>query len=368
MSNLVAGCDDGEPAPTAITIAITADKAPALVAFRDGLDGEWQAATMKTPTTFEAAVNGPYVITVACEDPARGHFATRQIARTPDDEHSVTVQCDSTPPTTHAITGHMMQAGRVQLGGGSDTSTAADWDFSIDVRNGTHDLMARTDDRIVLRRAIQVTGDLELTPAIDLAQEGAALTAVAFTVTNAAPAEALTAVVDLDQPAGMLPFDVYRGPIAAARVVPESALTATDAQRASIQATSGNQLRALRRSFRVGGTTAYTLPAPLTGVSWAQTDGNLGVTWSSAPEFDSLVVTVDGASADGSKLQSHLLELSPSFLAASGARRATVDTAITGYKPEWKIDLARQYSRGLVAERKASNEVATNEVAETIMP
>jgi hypothetical protein len=368
MSNFAAGCDDGESEPGPITIAITADKAPALVAFRDGLDGEWQAAAMKTPTTFEAEVHGPYVITIACEDLAIGNFMTRQVARTPDDEHSVTVKCDSTPPTTHAITGHMMQAGRVQLGGESDASTTADWDFSIDVSNGTYDLMARTDDRIVLRRAIKVTGDVALTPAIDATQEGTALADVAFTVTNAAPAEVLTAVVDLDQPEPMLPFDVYRGPIAAAKVVPESALTTTDTQRATIQAVAGNQLRELRRSFRVGGKTAYTLPAPLAGLKWEQTGDTLAVSWTSAPEFDSFTVTMDGASADGTKLQSYALELSPSFAAASGATRATVDTAIAGYKPEWKIDRARQYSRGLVVERSSNGEIATNEVSETIMP
>src|SRR5262249_19755653 len=162
------------------------DKAPALVAFRDGIDGAWQTATMKTPTSFEAVIHGPYLVSVACE--AADEVATWQVGRTPDDEHTLNVRCDFAAPRTHARTGHMAPAGCVQLGEAFAPSATADWDFNMAVPNGTYDLLARTDDRIVLRRAIAITGDLAVTPAIDATAEGAALADVAFTVTNAAAA------------------------------------------------------------------------------------------------------------------------------------------------------------------------------------
>lgn len=366
MSNSLTGCTDPQPAPEPVTIAIASDKAPALVAFRDGLDGDWQTATMKTPTSFEAVVHGPYVITVACEDLTTGNFTTRQVARTPEDEHDVMLGCDAAAPSTHAITGHMVQAGRVQIGGASDTSETADWDFALDVPNGTYALMAKAADKIVLRRAIAVTGDVALTPAIDAVQQGTALADAAFTVTNAAPAETLSASVSLGTPGQKIPFDVYQGPIAAAKVVPDSALVETDTQRAALTATADNERRTLSRPFRVGGTTAYTLPAPLTGMKWEQASGNLAVSWGSISEPASFAVNVSGASADGTKHQRHQLEVSSRFAAETGITRATVDTSIAGYKPEWKIDFAREYTRALILERASNSEIATNELSETI--
>jgi len=368
MSNFVAGCDDGEPPAEPVKIAIAADKAPALVAFRDGLDGEWQTATQKSPTSYEAEVHGPYVLTVACEDLAAGKFTTWQMARTPDDDRAVTLRCDFAAPSTHAVTGHMVQAGVVQLGGERDTSTTAGWDFELGVRSGTYDLMAKTDARIALRRGIEVTGDLEITQDIDLSQEGAALAEVAFSATNAASTETLAVSVNLDKPGQKIPFEIYQGPIAAAKVAPDVALNATDAQSVAVMATAGHESRSLKRSFRVGGTTAFALPAPLAGVTWKQADGNLEVSWTALTQPAAMIVNVTGASADGTKTQRQNLDMSPRFVEATGIASAAIDTAIAGYKAEWRIDLAREYERELVVERTASGETATNRVAETVDP
>src|SRR5882762_6335713 len=50
---------DGAPdADTSTKIAITSDAPLLLAAFRDGASGPWQAATMKTATSYEIAVHG----------------------------------------------------------------------------------------------------------------------------------------------------------------------------------------------------------------------------------------------------------------------------------------------------------------------
>jgi hypothetical protein len=366
MSNWVAGCDGTESPGEPITVAIASDKAPALVAFRDWLDGSWQAATMKTPTSFEAEVHGPYVITVACEDPAPGNFMISQIARTPDDEHGITLSCDLAAPSTHAVTGHMAQAGTIQIGSEIAVSDTPSWDFALAVPAGTYDLMARTADRIVLRRAIAIAGDVALTSPIDALQEGTALTNVAFSVTNAAPAETLTASVALEQPAPRIPFGVYQGPLATAKLVPDSALAATDKQTAEMLATTAGGYRSLRRPFRAGGSTAYTLPAPLTGVAWEQAGDKLAVRWGALPAFDSFTVSVSEGSTDATKVHGHNLKLSPRFVEATGLTRVDIDTEIAGYKPEWKIDLAGEYQRELFVQHTANGEVATNVVHELV--
>ena len=359
-SSLLAACGDDAPKVEPTTITISSDKAPALVAFRDGLDADWQAATMKTATSYEAVVHGPYVVTVACEGAAE--LATTQIARTPDDEHAIAVSCEVAAPATHAITGHMAEAGRIQMGAAHATSTTAGWDFNMAVPNGTYDLMALNDDKIVLRRGIEVSGDLALTPEINLSQDGKLLAEVAFTAPNAAATETLVASVDLDKPG--TPYSIYSGPIATVKAIPDTLLVAADPQTASVKASTAGGFRALRRPFRVGGKTEFTLPAPLTGVKWEQAEGKLALSWSAMPAFDSFVVGVTGEK--NGKQQSQSLELSPRFVQETGIARTDVDTDIAGYKPEWKIDLAKEYSRELLVQKTSNGEVATISVSETV--
>lgn len=369
LSCWVAGCDD--PAPVTppgppVTITITSNQAPALVAFRDGIEGAWQTAAMKLPTTFEAEVHGPYVVAVVCEDLAAGTVTTRQVGRSLDDDREVALPCTfPADPPGRALTGHMVQAGRVQIAGATRTSTVADWDFSLSVPDGTFDLLARTTDRIAVRHATVIAGNTALATPIDLLQEGAPFVDVAFTVTNAAPTETLVASVHLSKPIPLSPLNVYLGPPTPAKVAPDSVLIPTDAQTVSLQATAGTETRSLRRPFRVGGNTAYTVPASL-GARWESASRSMGVSWSFLPAFDVLDVNARGTSADMTKSLSHDLDLSPRFVAATGLMEATIDTDIPGYKPEWRIDFARGHSRQLFVQGTVNGEISTNIVSETL--
>jgi hypothetical protein len=360
----IAGCAGDEPSTGAgpgTIIAISTVTPPALVAFREAPDGDWQTAAMKTPTTFEAEVHGPYVVTIVCQEVTRGLFSTFQLAQTLDDERALAQSCDYTPPVRHPVDGVMVQGGRLQLGDAVRASSTPSWSFDLSVLSGTHDLLAMTTDRIALRHAVAITGATTVTPPIDVVQEGALFADVTFTATNAAPAETLAASVHLDRP--ITPLGVYRGPIAPAKVAPDSVLVATDAQTVSIQATDGAAFRALRRPFRVGGNTMYTLPAPVTGAQWEIARGNLAASWSSIPEFDVFTVDASGAS-DATKFQNHYLSLSPRFVAATGLTRASIDTDIPGYKPEWKVNFARPYYRRMSLQRVVSGEILTSSVSE----
>jgi hypothetical protein len=363
ISNFSLGCDDSDDVTM---VAISADQAPAFVAVRDGADGAWQEATKKTATSFEAAVRGPYTLTAVCEDAAGGTVTTLQLARTPEDG-AVAIKCEGPSGAEHAITGRMVQAGSVQLGDAIDTSTAAAWDFELGAHSGTYDLLARAGDRIVLRRGIAITGDLAVTPALDVAVDGKDLAAVTLTATNAAAGETLTASVQLDKPRPLAPLAIYDGPLAAAKVAPEAALVATDVQSVAVQAGAGGAARSLRRPFRVGGDAAFTLPAGIDGARWEVAGGELSVSWSSVPAFDQLQISASGASA-AMKSQRHELELSPRFVEQTGAKRATLDTDIPGYKAEWKVDLGRQHVRALRAQRTAGGELATSAVSEAFTP
>jgi hypothetical protein len=377
LSRTLVACDDSPVMPDAPpgppTIHVFS-QAPQLVAFREGIDGAWQLATMTTPTNFEFEVNGPYVVSVVCQDPISGVMRTWQSANTPDDPRGLASPCRALP-SEHAITGHMAQAGHLWLGDSADSSDASDWDFHLSAADGTYDLLATTDDRIALRRGIEVDGDIALMPPVDVAKEGEDFAEVAFTAANADPDERLDASVFLKMETLELPAQLYAGPIATAKVAPDSVLATVDAQSTLLRATKGTATRSVQRSFRVGGTSKYTLPPPIGGLQWAVESGRLSASWTTLPDLDSLRVSVSKSATNDTLPLAHEMEVSSRFLAATGVSHIAIDTDIRGYQPEWRIDFTLPYKRQLqvrslrVGEiRTSSEEESLNESTDSVAP
>jgi hypothetical protein len=353
---------------TTTTIHIRSDQAPAFVVFRDGLDAPWQAATMAGPTSYTAEVHGPYMVTVVCEEPATGRSRTLQVARTPDDVNTFTLSCALPVMASKGstVTGHMVQAGFVQLGSSSDSSEVADWDFQLSVADGLYDLIATSTERIRVQRGFEVTGDLEVSPPVDVASEGEAFADVAFTAANATADETLAASVDFVTAKTPTPVTIYAGPAATAKAVRNITLIDTDTQRAAVRATSGTAVRELQRPFRIGDNTQYTLPPALGGVQWGNENGQLSATWTTLPPLDRLDVVATRFAADGSIAIKHDLAVTPAFLAATGTTHITIDTEIPDYKPEWRIDFTGAYTRDLTTEQTVKDEHATSSVSEAV--
>lgn len=383
LSSALAGCiEDGAPPPDmpdapdtpdapdapapATTILIELDEAPALVAFRDGLDGAWRAAATTSARTFEAEVHGPYVVAVVCEDPARGDVSMTQGALTTDDEHVIRMACGTPAPPAHSVTGHMVQAGSVHIGSAARRSPNPGWSFTLAAGTGLVDLVAVSADRIA-RRAVAVDGDLALATPIDLDQEGQPLLGVELTATNATPAESLVASVGLRTAASTALIPVYRGPLAGARIAPDAALAATDAQSISVQATDGPRFRALRRPFRAGGASAFTLPPPIAGAQIELERDRLVGRWTALPPFDYFHLYAANVPTDETASISHYVMMSPRFAAATGRSQIELDTDLPGMKPAWRLDFTRAHWRGLFVQRQSS-EIATSTLDELVDP
>lgn len=366
---------DGPP-PEGTTIAITTGQPAALVAFRDGVDGPWQSATMKTPTSFEAQVHGPYMVSVVCDDVTTnpdGSFHswdTRQAGRTLDDPHEYAA-CD-VPANGHAITGHMVQAGTVILGNSSATSSTGNWDFKLSAANGTYDLIATTSDGIAVRRGVAVNGDLALGQPVDVVQQGAAFVTADFSVANAMAGETIRAAAFLETGTNPLTALLYNGAATAVKVAPNTALQGTDSQTVSLRALSdtanGTAIRTLRRTFRVGGDTSYTLPKALGDPQWALAGAQAAVSWTMLPVMGTITENIDGVVPGGGKSASYELALTTSFVTATAPTRAVIDTDIPGYKPQWRVDLTVEYSRQLQLQHIADGVVTSLAIDEMITP
>jgi hypothetical protein len=354
----MACADDGEDPPPPTTISITAGGATALIAFRDGPQAAWQSATKRSETSYEIVVHGPYVAAVACD--YGGGVEVSQIGRSLDDDHDLGTVCPKSTGS-HRVSGHMAQAGWMAFGQHLEGAVDPNWEFQFLVDNGTYDLLALTSDRIAAQRHIVVTGDLVISPTVDVTQ-GAALAGAAFTANNAAAGEALQASVMLGAEDTAL-LDVYRGPIATAKVAPETALIASDQQTVSVQGrtVTGNRTtgRALRRPFRVGGNTAYTLPPPMSGTQWTVDTDQPAVSWSPGPDAYYLIASLSWESTDHRSSYIYFLDLSAAYLDATGITHATLASDIPGYKPEWKFAPALDSTRELEFQNVTDGVIAT---------
>lgn len=360
------GGNDGPP----VTISITTGFAPALVAFRDGVDAEWRLAGKKAETAYEATVHGPYLVAVVCTDPSTtpsfSGTTTTYAGWTPDDPRALSF-CRADVPR-YVVTGHMVQAGFVQLGDFGTQSSSTNWNYNLTAPIGTFDLIATSADRVAVRRAITVGGDLAVTAPIDLAAEGTALVATPFTALNAAAADTVTVSVGLlNATSPNVPARIYQGPLATAKVAPDAGLLATDTQSVSVRATTATELRALRRPFRVGGDAVFALPPALDGVQWSTTGGQLSVSWGSLPELDLLIGFLGGNAAGGSTPVDYELELGSRYLAATGITHFTYETDLAGFQHAWTIDVNAAYTRQLLTQQGTElATLTTSSVAEMI--
>jgi hypothetical protein len=347
-----AACGDD---PTPITISTV--RAPEAIAYRDGLDGAWQTLTPSSPGSYKVDVSGPYMVSVVCSAGSGSLVAIRQIARTPEDGAELDLACAELPQLTAGITGTVAQAGSVSVGSARAASATAGWALDLDSPAGTFDLIGVSADRIMLRRDIAVSGQVDL-GAIDIDQQGMPLVPAALTASNAAADEELAAEVLVTTPKNDAGW-VHQGAPASAKIAPTAFLSADVRQSVAMIATKGDATRSVRRDFKAGDPTAFALPAALGAVQFAATGGKLVATWSTLPEHDAIVLSVAGSRADD-QAREHALELSQHFVAATGATSAALDTELPGFQAAWRIDLGREHVRELRAVRERDGEHAAS--------
>ena len=339
------------------TITIDIDKAPNLVAFREGLAGPWQPATMVSAMKYQVVVHGPYIVAVACEQPGFNENATMLQARVPADANELMFYCDDTAPVdSNTLTGHMVQAGQVYVGDVNTSSMTPNWTVTGMIANGTFDLFAVSADHAEIRRNVTITGDTTLTPQIDVVQQGTALSSVALTATNGTAQETVSAMTNL-QSSSIFFATVYRGPLAAAKVMPESMLVASDKQSVSVRGLDPNGgFRADRRKFSVGDSTSFALPPAVTA-QFAMTSAGAQITFGSLPftaDYVDFYIFETPSTNSGTTIY-HDLDFSSAFVTATGATQLTISTDIPGYQPNWKIDERQPYDASFLLQSHATS-------------
>jgi hypothetical protein len=342
---------DAPPPDDGVTITVERfGTAPTLIAYRDGVTAAWQTPTT-TATGYEIKVHGPYVLSSTC---AGGNsISTSQVARTPDDARAIFVGCGLTTGPTVRVTGQMVQPGSVTIGGARQSSATPNWSFDLLVAPGTHEVIGLTADGIELRRDVAIAEATALTPAIDVAARGVALVDAPFAVSGALPDEELRQSNALQTThAFALLEDPSFGELDKQKAVPTSLLRENEFHKLLISAFAfapqggAGTTRRVRRRWNPGQASSFALPDLLGPIAYAVTSGTLVATWSTVPEFFEIEGSVLAHTADFGVFWSINMTASKRFIDASSAS-ITFDVAIPGYKPEWRIDYAKEHTRSV---------------------
>jgi hypothetical protein len=367
---IVTACSNNAPSTPSQKVTIATTTAPALIAFRDGVDAPWQTPVAADVGRYEIEVHGPYTVEDVCAD--ANSVVILELARTPDDPRDLKMMCSAGPPPLSHVTGTMVQRGDVSLGTAFAYGALANWPFDLAIGDGTFDLMARTSflggsgDRIVIRRDLAVAGPTTVTPPIDAVKEGVLLVALPLTVTNLLPDEMvkLGAGLTTRSTLGATYFDESLP--GAVRVAPDAILLPTDTQRVKVRANGDPDPRfgrSVERTLVPGGSTVFTLPPAFDSLHFAVVNDQLVATWSTVPAYDWL--TLEAGRFDGTSSIEHFVEISAGYVAATGIASAVFDTDPPGYASAWHIDFTKEYGRDGTA-IKDGTERATSGMGENI--
>ncbi|HEY0990768.1 MAG TPA: hypothetical protein VGD80_27130 [Kofleriaceae bacterium] len=386
------GCSAADPrepaAPAGVVVTVTTGAPPALIAFRDEATVNWQSLA-PTATTFDITMTGPYEVVVVCElpgDKSSISVSVTQYARTLDDERTIKESC-ATAQYPFTVVGQMAESGQVSLGdyGSGSRRATSTWDFEFRARLGTFDLVALFGDStraftdIAIRRGVTVSGNTDL-GLIERSKERLyPLVPATFTATNPRPGESLSGSVSFTTGSTGATLTSRVDPTAPSAwittLIPQSALASTDRQRirlsgsaVSSDAMPQGNFRTVTHDVQVGDPMSVTLPEPMGRATFEMSTFRLLATWSTVPEYDTLMLSRNG-DGNGPVLGiAHAIVLSRRFVEATGSTSVALDLRdVPGFKSEWHPDPSSDQGLSLIARRGSSpGEVATSSVSEVI--
>ncbi len=315
---------DSDSQPPNVVSVDTFGEMPAFIRYRNG-SGPWLEPTA-SGSGYEFRIDDRYELVAVCGDATVGYDVGFEAATYEEFGGETFLPCfgtgTPTTTTTHAVTGTMVQAGKVMVGNANDDSTTPNWSFALDVEDGVQDVLAIGSGRMRLQRAVLIDKPTAL-PAIDVVQSGVALDTRTLTINNMATGDtARTRTYFLTQRAFFVIEDAAGQ---TARVAPAAQVIANDVQFVEFSASNGTYRRtALKRHTAAAPVSTFTLLPRLENTQLA----NGTATWTSIPDGGRELLIYSGETAI------HRFA-SPGFLGT--ATSLAIDTEIPGFMPEWKV-------------------------------
>ena len=314
---------------------------PDLIVYRDG-HGPWLVPTMSGQGAYDLHITDDYQVVVACSSTGlAANEDSEQLNATFGDGAHQYVFCGGggggTAPTTFPITGQMAQAGTVIVGGVSKKSATAAWSFSLDVPMGTHDALAFDATKMQLTRDISVTAAASL-PNIDVAANGTAYTNATLALTGLGTGD--TTQTDSILYTNNDYIELSQTTNATAVLAPDSLLGQNDFTELDTNVTNMAAGTFRGATTYDNTTTAFTLPAVLTGVTFG-TAAPLTAHWGTLPASTNVYLAAESFTATTFTVQR--VTATQSWISETSATSLAFATDAPNYDSGWNVDPATGY-------------------------
>jgi hypothetical protein len=326
LSLLAAACsgdDDGEPFRVR-----TGGMVPALVAYDAG-DG-WSPVTATERGLYMVPAAGPVTIMVACDDGGRAEVALQHL--TPAAKRSLDLPCfPSADASVDASPVTLVPATAVAFAGQEGLPIGVPWpQEALYAAPGSHDIVASTDTRVLIRRAVWLPTAEPLV--LDVDRDGSDLVPVLADLPAADPDESLSGSYSL-MTAGGTRGRINRPFEQGLCRVPDHLVEVGDLHRTTVVATRDGGSRSVDTWSGNPDAVIGALPPRLDVVAASVEGDAVVVTWNVAPVGEHHV-TLDGGSTRWSVVASE------DWLAATGqstaGRWATPSLdGLAGWNPAW---------------------------------
>ncbi|HEY1557810.1 MAG TPA: hypothetical protein VGF94_23420 [Kofleriaceae bacterium] len=315
-------------------VMLFAPETPQFIAYRDG-QGAWQTPPSDGQGNYTLEVTNDYQWMIVCA--ADGSFDAILDGATVADgtQFAFCFAGGGGSGATVTVEGSMVQPGTLDVGGATASGTTGDWNYDVQIPPGTHDVVWFDADKMLVDRSEVLTSDVVYGP-VDFSTEGTAMTPVTLTVGNLGSD---TLGIELDW---FLTNDValFFGSSTMLETPPSSLLVLQDFEFLDVTASSPTTFRDASTEFH-GVETSFTLLDPLTGITFAASNGVASATWGTLPSYDALTLFVDGPTG------TQEVSASQSWIAATGATQLAFEQMPPGYDSAWQVDLTGPYVREL---------------------
>jgi hypothetical protein len=282
------------PGPNLVTLTIGFDE-PFYIRYRDG-EGPWTTPVRTQANTYELHVTDAYDVVAICGG-AR-EFDSEMLKRTFGDGSTAFMFCYTSGSFSAPLAGEvwevagtMKQAGDVSFGS-YDWSPFGPWSFSLDVTQGTHDLIAIGETHMLIRRGVNIAADTTLAP-IDVEVDGQLLQSFPFSTNAESGVETVSGSIELETAAEVA---FINGSATALRVPPAAILIPGDRVDARISASTNTTSRSVRTQF-TGDDGYFVLPPKIGKIEYTYPYLQLWATWQTLPRFTELALSMESLAA-----------------------------------------------------------------------
>ncbi len=310
-----------------VTLHVTGD--PSYLAYRDG-SAAWATPTAIGGADYVISVAGAYLVLAICSSTESTGADAEEFGADASEGDALAVGCypmDQTDIDESYVGGSMDEPGSIYMGAISQSGFSAPWYFEFQAENGPHELVAIGSANTAIVRGIEVGYNTQIN--VDTGS-GAPNLIGNLTATNVnLPAETVRSSVTIYTQHDA--STIFNLDTLTPTLVPPSLLLPGETEAITVTANAATETRSVETYDPT--VTVFDLPPQIT--TWSLDTADVIIaSWTALPLTGEVSLSV---SQPNTGFGIAAIQVSPAYLAATGASSLAFDASAPGWQSDWSI-------------------------------